>query len=139
MNLSTKKWRGSPNTHLFRRPWYSVKLDAKIREVATRKYPIKYNNRIYIYNTILKEFHTKILFSRYDSKKMAKTHSNSENRICKSFILIYFFAGFCLPCVKIKMNATRTMIWLLLSDIFLNKWSKVINKTQIQTLLETVH
>ena len=42
------------------RPWYSVKLDAKIREVATRKYPIKYNNRIYIYNTILKEFHTKI-------------------------------------------------------------------------------
>ena len=78
------------------RPWYSVKLDAKIREVATRKYPIKYNNRIYIYNTILKEFHTKIYFLDNDSKMMAKTHSNSQNQICKSFILIYFFAGFLL-------------------------------------------
>ena len=121
------------------RPWYSVKLDAKIREVATRKYPIKYNNRIYIYNTILKEFHTKI-HSRYDSKKMVKTHSISINQICiYNYSLVYFLRVFCLPCVKMKINANRAMIWLLLSDIFINKSSNVINKTQIKTLLETVH
>ena len=79
---------------MFRRPWYSVKLDAKIREVATRKYPIKYNNRIYTYNTILKEFHTKI-HSRYDSKKMAKTHSNSQNSNLKLYSNL-LFAGFLL-------------------------------------------
>ena len=71
-----------------------MKLDAKIREVATRKYPIKYNNRIYIYNTILKEFHTKI-HSRYDSKKMAKTHSNSQNSNLKLYSNL-LFAGFLL-------------------------------------------
>ena len=69
---------------------------------------------------ILKEFHTKI-HSRYDSKKMAKTHSNSENQICKIYILIYFLQVFCLPCVKMKINTNRNMIWSSLSDIFLNK------------------
>ena len=123
---------------MFRRSCYSVKLDAKIREVATRKYPIKYNNRIYIYNTILKEFHAKIN-SRYNSTKIVKTHSIQKNQAFRIHILIYLLLVFCLPCVKMKINTNRTMIWLLLSDIFLNKWSNVINKTKIHTLLETVH
>ena len=63
---------------------------------------------MFIYNTVLKEFHTKIN-SRYDSEKMAKTHSNSENQKCKIYILIYFLLVFCLPCVKMKINTNRTM------------------------------